>query len=468
MQYYFRAILALVLMVFFYQCQDEKIITDPSARLGFSTDTVRFDTIFSTVGSTTKAFKIYNNHHDNLNISSIYLGKGDASCYRINIDGIQANSFKNVLIRKKDSLYVFVEVTIDPGKNDMLEKDSLMLITNNNVQHVKLLAWGQDIHLIKENSIIKNDTTFTSQKPYLIYDCLTIDNGYTLTIEKGTKLYFHKDAEMIINGTISAEGTYEEPINFAGDRLEELYDDIPGQWGGILLSTGSRDNLFNYVEIKNGVIGIKIGDNNSHSENPKVAISNSKIGNMTFGGIIATHADIEAHNLLISNCGYYAIRMQGGKYNFYHTTIANYFNFSTRVQPSVLMENSITTPEGDFFYDLDCSFFNSIVYGTNNNEISFGNEDAGASISYLFDHCLLKVNLNDIDTSGMNHYKHNIYNVSPGFVSTIDHDFSLDSASIAINKGDVSVGETFPLDIEHNSRTDDDAPDLGAYEYGYE
>ena len=68
--------------------QKDVLITDSSAQLTFSNDTILFDTVFTTVGTVTKNFKIINPHNQPINISSIDLASGTSSDYRINVDGI--------------------------------------------------------------------------------------------------------------------------------------------------------------------------------------------------------------------------------------------------------------------------------------------------------------------------------------------------------------------------------------------
>ena len=64
----------LLLAILFFACKPEQLITtDPSAKITFSKDTVLFDTVFTTVGSVTKRFAIYNKNKNAINISNIHL-----------------------------------------------------------------------------------------------------------------------------------------------------------------------------------------------------------------------------------------------------------------------------------------------------------------------------------------------------------------------------------------------------------
>ncbi len=96
-------------------CLKEKsFLTDANVQLSFSTDSIRFDTVFTTSGSATNILKVYNPYNENINISRINIKTTEQSFFRLNIDGIAGNDQQNIEIAPFDSLYIFVEVTIDP------------------------------------------------------------------------------------------------------------------------------------------------------------------------------------------------------------------------------------------------------------------------------------------------------------------------------------------------------------------
>ena len=51
-----------------FSCRKDEINTDTSVTLSFSADTILFDTVFATFGSTTKRLKIYNPNSNPINI----------------------------------------------------------------------------------------------------------------------------------------------------------------------------------------------------------------------------------------------------------------------------------------------------------------------------------------------------------------------------------------------------------------
>jgi len=210
-------------------CKKEKFLKDSDAKLDFSTDTVQFDTVFTTIGSATLNFKVYNAYNKTLKISSIRLAKGNASFFRLNINGVSTRQLNDVELEAKDSMYIFVEVHVDPlnSNNPLVVQDSVVFETNGNFQDIKLVAFGQDVNLIN-GKIIRNDTTWTNSKPFLVYNSMLVDSGVTLNILSGTKIYFHKDSRLYVLGTLLANGNKGEPIIFRNDRLEHWYDDVPG------------------------------------------------------------------------------------------------------------------------------------------------------------------------------------------------------------------------------------------------
>jgi hypothetical protein len=92
----------LIAVGYLFSCEDDKYLSSGDVRLGFSTDTVMFDTVFTSIGSTTEHLKIYNPYDQKLLISSIKLAKGDASNFRLNINGVSANEVSDLEIAPKD------------------------------------------------------------------------------------------------------------------------------------------------------------------------------------------------------------------------------------------------------------------------------------------------------------------------------------------------------------------------------
>jgi len=473
-RYLLQLLAVVAIVVSLFSCENEGYLDSPDAQLKFSLDTITFDTIFTTIGSTTQRFTVHNPYNENILISRIRLAGGDFSSFRLNINGEVGNEVYETEVPARDSIFIFVEVTIDPnGENlPMVVQDSIEFTTNSNIQNIQLIAYGQDFKLIKGETI--KTTTWTSEKPYLIYDYAYIDSTSVLTIEPGTKIYFHKGAGLYSRGTIIANGTFQDQIHFLPDRLEESYENIPDQWNGIVLFSGSHDNVFDFCVIKNANIGLQVGtiENEGFAS---VSLTNSQIENMAYAGLFALKSKIYAYNDLVANCGFYAVALLiGGEYEFYHTTVANYWgNYSSKARSSasLVISNILIIPDasgGSVSYsgDLKKAFFaNSIVFGNIIQEIELGNNNKN-EFNYYFENCIVQV-ADTFNTSNKDHFK-NVWKgvkYDPRFIDPYkEYNYQLDTLSPAKDIGKTEYGEKFPLDILKRDRTVDKGPDLGAYE----
>ena len=459
------SLLLILILIITFSCNKTKFDNYPDYNLQFSTDSIIFDTIFSGIGSTTKKFKIFNHSKKALLISDIYLAKKETSKYQLNVNGKSNYLHKDVLINPKDSIYVFVQVKINTNQDALLEQDSIVFIINDNFQDIKLLAWGQDVHLINGQYI--NNQVWQNDKPYLIYNSMLVEENQKLTIQEGCKIYFHRGSSMYIAGTLEINGSFENPVTLQGDRLEQVYNDVPGQWNGIWLMNGSKHNIINYAEIKNAITGIKV-DTLADVNIPTLTISNSKIEHHSFAGIYAQGSTIFATNCLIDDCGYFALALTiGGSYEFYNCTIANYWQNTIRSTAAVLLNNYYTYNNTIFVRNLEkANFYNCIIYGNTDNELSFDNIE-NTVFKYNFSNCLIKIDESKIpDLSKFENY---IFNQEPKFIDVNTYNFHIESNSPARNRASKTYVDLYPTylntDIEQNSRTIDAAPDIGAFEY---
>jgi hypothetical protein len=456
-------------LAFLNSChKDDTFETSPNFKLAFSDDTIVFDTVFTTLGSVTRQLHVYNHGDKPVKISSVKLARGESSPFRLNIDGHASLEVTNLELRANDSLYIFIKVTINPNNasNPLIESDSILFSVNGEQQDVDLVAWGQDAYFFN-NTILTNDFVFANDKPNVIYGSLTVDSLHTLTILEGARIYLHKDAEMIIkrDASLKVYGSLENPVIFRGDRLEMEYDSLPGQWGRIWLSPGSRNNEINYAVIRNGYIGLQVESIGITTE-PSLLLSNTVIKNMTYYGLFAQTALIKAVNCVFDGCGGNSIALTvGGNYDFRHCTVGNYWTYSARQSPSILISNFYTDDIGVHSQDLENAYFgNCIIYGNNEEEISL-QKQVSAAYHVTFDHCLLHTSLT---TNAPANFTDCIKNKEPNFKNNYKHNFELDSLSPAKNAGSLTIMsgafKDIHLDIKGNSRTIDNNPDLGAYE----
>jgi len=459
-----------------YHCRPDRVyIENSDATLRFSLDTVYFDTVFTTIGTSTRSFRIYNPHSRFIMIDEIHLAGGEQSVFRINVDGSPGTRFEGYEIAPNDSMFVFVEATLDPNMSpDILRiQDSITFSVNGNLQDVDLMAWGQDVHM-KKGEHITEPTVWTADKPYLIIDSLVIDTFQSLTISEGARIHMHSNAFFKVIGTIEILGDADNPVIIQGDRLEEFYSDKPGQWGFIFFQYPSTANVINHAKIINGTVGLYVNSPN-YGEEPVLKISNTEINQMSYDGILAQGTSIEAYNTVIGDCGNSCVELiYEGSYRFNHCTFANYWRtfYSNRKTPAVFIANYVPIYDSvqDGYVPLpsdieEATFTNSIIYGSRNNEILISRADEG-TLNYTFDHLMARLDEEVYNFYTDPNFKSIYVNQDPMFDS-LRVSYELDSLSPAINAGDIGFATEAPLDKNGNSRLrpSDQGPDLGAYEF---
>ena len=317
-----------------------------------------------------------------------------------------------------------------------------------------------------------SELTFTNEKPYVIYGYAGVNDGQTLTMEAGARVHFHADSGIIvtdggtlnINGALSTDlDALENEVILEGDRLEPLFEDVPGQWGTIWLFNGSANNTINYATIKNATIGILSEGNQTED---KLNITNSQIYNSSGFGILGRATSITAENVVINNSGQSSFAgTLGGAYNFTHCTIVNYWNSSFRQFPSVLLNDFVVDENNTVFTNdlTEANFNNCIIYGNDNPELLL--EDQGAVFNYKFNNCLIRFNNDNLSGSGNydfnddNFYENNVFNEDPDFEAPFDN-----KLRIGENSGAIEIGSTdFLINVDIAGETRTTPPDAGAY-----
>jgi hypothetical protein len=462
LKYFFGTIILLLLVISWSCRKNDKVDSSPSLMLSFSTDTVMFDTVFATVGSVTQRLLVYNRNAHKVSISLIQLAGGANSSYRMNVDGDPAFTVQNVDIAGKDSMFIFIRVTVNPNDKNtaFIVSDSIIFMTNGNRQVVQLAALGQNADFNVKKTL-KGSQVWDSLKSHVIYGFLRIDTGAVLTIMPGAKVYLHKDAYIAVSDQASLliNGQWEHPVRIQSDRLDTYYRDLPGQWDGIYLERGSKGNSISNTVIQNGNYGLLI-DSLVPGNTAKLTLDGTIIQNMVNDGIYAYSTSITAKNCIIGNCGGAALWVEkGGSYDFRQLTVGNYWSASVRVVPSIYLSNYTTDSLGrKISNSLDTAYFgNCIIYGSVDGEIQYDSVTF-AGFSHMFDHCLLRTSL---PVTNPMYYIECIVNKDPLFLDVQKYDYRIDSISPAINKG-VPLGVNY--DIRGIPRSQD-TPTLGAYEY---
>lgn len=454
---------------------EEHYSSNPNLRLSFSQDTLTFDTVFSTIGSATRQFMIYNRNKEPLNIESILLASGGATGFRINVDGRKGDAFSNIGILDNDSLYVFVEVKVDPnGQDQPLQiNDSVVFSVNGIRQSVILEAYGQDVNLWKGGTSLTHDTILSAKRPYLIYDSLVIAPEAKVTVEKGAIFYMHDKAHIEVYGSMLCQGTQEEPVVFRGDRLDNLldklpYDRTPGLWGGITFHPNSYDNQMDYTIVRNGQYGLTCLT--SSPDQSKLVVNHSQITNTKGNLLSAVNCRISVNNSELSNACGAVVGLVGGNYDFTHCTITNYMTIAkvdSLEKVSVALANQLSKTEK---YPLEVRFSNCIIDGNNREELT-RSVDESVAFNYQFTNCLIK---SRGGVKADDHFTHClIQSWSPSYLSQggsdkdyfFDFRFASDTTS-GVGKADPAIAAKWPIDrLGINRLESEKGPSIGAYEY---
>ena len=497
MRYLISFIICIVL-ISVSSCRKDFSTVPNFGSLEFSKDTVFLDTVFTNIGSATYNLKVYNRSSNAITIPTIQLENGTSSNYRLNVDGIPGKEFNNIDILAKDSLYVFVETTIDASNTpNPLYTDRILFDNGNNQQDVDLVTLVQDANFIfpgKDAISMKIDSltldgnptsikgrfledaelTFTNSKPTVIYGYAAVPANKTLTINAGAKVHFHNNSGLIVDNkaTLKVNGTLTEKVVFEGDRLEHSFSTIPGQWGTIWMRAGSLNNEIKNAQIKNGIIGILI-DSIGTTSTPTLKLQNSEIYNHSNYGILARETNIEAHNVVIGSAGQASLAATvGGTYNFTHSTFANYWSSSLRQLPAVLVNNffvynDASGQEITETRDLKAANFTNCIFDGNNNIEFVLDKVDGSLFNYNISNSMIQFTDSNDDYAGVSeldftntNYQNIILNGNANFRDVGNEDFIIGENSDAINK---AKSTSFTTDILGVNRTV--TPDIGAYQH---
>jgi hypothetical protein len=464
MQILIKSIFTAFVILLFITCRKNGFTNNPEAKLQTSTDSLHFDTVFTTAGSTTQIIKVFNRNDEGIKVSSVRLAGGALSPFKINVDGRPGPVVSDVNVNAKDSFYVFVTVSINPTAANMpfIVQDSIEIIYNGNKLFVQLDAYGQNANFYR-NRKITADEIWNNNRPYVILGRLTVDSSAILTINEGCRVYIHADAPFIVNGTLQINGKKGDSTNvlITGDRLDEPYRNFPGSFPGIIFTSVSKNNLINYGIVRNAYQAI-IVDQPAANGNPKLLLNETIIDNAYDAGIFAINTGVKARNLLVTNCGKNLLLVNGGNYDFTHCTIASYSNsYLQRKEPVLFLANYLnqTAPPNV----LNAVFRNCIFWSDGGTQVEnevIVSKVGGGSFNVLFENVLWRVKTDPANTI----VRGNKITLDPQFdsinTSKRFYDFRLKPTSPAINKGE---NFNVPLDLDGFPRSVG-LPDLGAYE----
>ena len=409
-------LVASALLLTFIACRKDNIFTtDSGAKLRFSSDTLRFDTVFTSLGSATRHIKVFNGNNKPIKIAKIGLANKTSATFNLNIDGVSGRSFTDVEIPANDSIYVFAEVTINPNAplstSPFVIAENLIFETNGNVQNLVLEAWGQNANYLPNRyaggkqyvlDCGGSEVVWNDKKPYVIYGILGIRNG-TLRLPAGTHIYVHggivqRDSVAYRDGILYffddarliTEGTLDQPVIIEGDRLEKEFVDEPGQWTGILLDKRSTGNSLTNTIIRNSQVGIKA------DSAVTLSLKSCKFYNTTSSGLLAVHATVTADNCLFFNNLSSNVQIAyGGNYNFTYCTMASFGSKEPALYATdffCVETNSAGQCVRGRAYPLSINVKNSIMYGSKDDELGLYNADTAnkAGFNVAFQNCIVR------------------------------------------------------------------------------
>ncbi|MBP5642087.1 MAG: hypothetical protein J6W92_03375 [Paludibacteraceae bacterium] len=467
---YFFAMAALMLITLSLSllgCREDQLSYDTGLKVSFSRSKLSFDTVFTTLGSSTKQVMVYNNNKNAVEISRVWMSGGTNSFFHINLDGENdLSQMSGMEIRGGDSLFMFVRVEVDPqnSNNPVLIEDAVNILVNGNTCSLSLEAYGQDVIKLRPRKGHRIDTTevvMTSDKPYLLYDSLCINGPWTMNA--GARLYMHSGAAVIAEGNVTMKGEKSKPVRIIGDRIDRLFDSVPyayaaGGWNGIYLMPPTNSTptySFDYAEIMSGTVGLFYYDTISTTK-PTLALRNCRIHNHSRYGVVLHNIEDSIVNCELSNCASYTLYLGKGAHRIIHTTVADYFRYTTiNIQstrrtddPAVLVDNTETIDS--------LVILNSLFTGVYGECLAFADtvrEDFKARYAGNY---LRPDSAHNVFRQSFYKYKEYKY-----------YDFHLDSLSPARGVADSLTATHYHLDRDEHDRfpIGEQKADAGCYQY---
>ena len=331
-------------------CIEDGISTSTSDVPSFSVDTVKIGTVYTDELSPTHRFVVYNRGSKGISISHISMAGEDASRFRLNVDGFSGTEFRDVEIRAKDSIYMFIDVTLPENGSDKPKKveAKLEFLTNGVSQTLPVSVYGQDVTRISD-MIVTGAQTLTPGKPYRVMDSVVVAEGTTLTLQGGTRMLMHDKARLVVRGTLKSEGDAQNHVVITGDRVGEVIPDVSfdimsRQWGGVEIYPTSKDNVLRYTEISNTTDGVQIaGDGSATTADPMLTMINCRLRNSGSMALMAQDAAIVAYGCELADAADGIVYVSGGDYRFDRCTVSNQYLFAVITQAAWQIDKETPT-----------------------------------------------------------------------------------------------------------------------------
>ncbi|MGI6219969.1 MAG: hypothetical protein ACOYJE_08980 [Bacteroidaceae bacterium] len=475
------ALFPLGLLLFAGACSDEDFSTSPADQPFFMADTLFFDTLISTVPSSTRQIVLYNPNDKDLRIERIALRSQGSSGFMINVDGQPGNDaegnyqeISDVEIWRQDSLYILVEARLPEqgASTPQHVTDEIIVQTNGETRSIVLSAYAQDA-LILHGHTISQDTVLSAGKPLVVYDSLVVPAGVTLTCQAGARLMFHNGAGLSVHGTLITEGTATQPVVFRSDRMDRLfsylpYDNTPGLWEGIHFHPESEGNVLAFADIHSANTAVLCSPSADRSQQ-KLVLYSTRIHNSAYNALQLWQCNVEATNCLFSNSGQELVSLTGTEARFVHCSLLNFYPFAAH-DDALLRAYSDQAEEGNGNNDPASTadttrvwLLNCLLSGKENSTPDHsaltaeekGLYIAGDEATVFIEHATA--------ISDNEHY------VNLNERGDYQYDFHPTAENLGVNAltspEAQETAQGVPQDLDGNSRIQDGAPDAGCYEY---
>ncbi len=387
--------LAVIVAGFWACSDDDEFSNSPSARLTFSCDSVIMDTVFSTVGSRTYDFWVFNRMKQGIRLQSVRLRQGNQTGFRVNVDGSYLdNSLGSVVtdleVRKGDSIRVFVELTApENGQQEALQIDDdlVFLLESGEEQRVALRGFAWDA-IPWHDVVIDRDSLIESQKPIVVYGGLRVDSAVTLTL-RNTTLYFHDKAGLDVYGKVKAEN-----VTLRGDRLDHMFDYLPydrvsGQWRGVRIYSSSFGNRFVGSEIRSAEYGIVCDSTEYVEGRQRLYMERSVIHNCKGPGLQVFNSSVGLLRCQFSNTLGDCLSVYGGVAVVEQCTLAQFYPLSADRGAALRFSNSYNS----YPYPLHAMQMKGSIVTGYADDVIMGEssaEDSLTAFNFYFENSLLR------------------------------------------------------------------------------
>lgn len=462
---------------------DDSFSTSRNNVLTLPADTLMLDTVFSNTPSSMYAFWVRNGSGDGIRIGSVRLERGNQTGFRVNVDGVYLDNNNGSIahdfeVRKGDSIRVFVELT--SRNNGELEpqkvSDRLLFALESGVeQGITLCAYSWDAEMV-DSLIVEENTTLAPVRPYVVRRGIKVNEGKTLTIAAGTKMFFHDGAGIDVFGNLVVDGTAGNEVVMRGDRLDHMfnylpYDRVSGQWRGLRFFDTSYDNRISFADIHSCKDAIVCDSAAFSDETLRLGIDHSTIHNCDGYGVLAFNSHIAISNTQITNTAADCLAVYGGACSVVYTTLAQFYPFIADRGVALRMSNFYN----DVPYPLvSMQCVNCIVTGYS-ADVLMGErlDDEETPFVYYFANCILRTP--DPEATEEEEYPlyDVIYETAEDSINGKQHFANIDEDNLyydfRLAEGSPAIGSALPVEGFADDRLGNprsaETPSMGCYEY---